>query len=273
VKTRALLAMDLAFLVIAVVVVSPPLVGAWWLHALATAGLGRWLAVALVPVGVVLFLAGMTGTAFLVRLALPRLRPGIYPLRGHPQSRAWALHFALQRVTRLPLWSQLFFSFASLRTLLLRALGARVPWFLYTSNDAMILDASLLEAGPGTMFGGRSTVCAHFVESERLLLAPVKLGAEVQLLAGAAVSPGVTIGDGSVIGADSRLGPGVTLGEAVHIGMGCVLHNDVKVGDDAVIGHHVVIEAGARIGEGAVLLPGARVSKGAEIEAGAKVVA
>lgn len=270
-KVRALVAQDLAFLVIALLVVSPALSASALAGQALVTRLPLWLAAALAPLLVPLFLAAMAATALGLRLTFPRLRPGNYPLRGHPQSRAWLLHFALQRVLHLPPWIQLYLSFATLRTLLLRALGARAPFHLHTSTDAAILDVSLLEVGPGTLFGGGCTVSAHFVEADRLTLAPVKLGAEVQLLGGAVVSPGVTIGDDAVIGPETRLFPGVTVGAGAHLGMGCVIFNDARVGENAVLGHHVVVEHGARIGDGAVVASGARIAKGTEVAAGARV--
>jgi acetyltransferase-like isoleucine patch superfamily enzyme len=272
-KVRAWLAVDAGYFFLLALHVSPALVAATRLHTLLAAPLPAWLAPALVPLDALVFLAAMAVIARLVRLALPRLRPGSYAHLRDPMARAWMAHFALQRILGLPLWGPLYYSFSFLRVLALRALGARVPWHIHTSSDAAILDASLLDIGRGTMFGGGSLVCGHFFEEERIILAPVKLGVEVQLLGGAVVSPGVTIGDQTVVGAGSRLLLRVTLGAGVHIGMGSVLYNDVRVGDNAVIGNQVTIEAGAKIGAGAVIASGVRIAKGAEVADGARVTA
>jgi acetyltransferase-like isoleucine patch superfamily enzyme len=273
VKIRTWLLLDAAYLAILVITVGAPLAVACRLHVLMAAPLPGWAAPALVPVDAVVFLLAMSIAVFVLRLAVPRLRAGVYPHLGHPQSVAWAYHFALQRVVNLPLWGPLILSFSFLRFFALRALGARVPYHMHTSSDAALLDASLLEVGRGAMFGGGSLVCGHFFDDERLILAPVKIGAGVQVLGGAIISPGATIGDHAVIGPTSRLFLRVTVGEGAHIGMGCVLYNDVTVGENAVIGHQVTIETGARVGEGAVVPSGARVPKGAEIAAGARFAA
>jgi acetyltransferase-like isoleucine patch superfamily enzyme len=267
-KVATWLGLDAGFLLILVAVVSPPLAAVAAL--VAALGLPAWAAAALIPVAALLVLTGMTATTALVRLCLPRLRAGSFPLAG-PEGRAWMLHFALGRVARLTLWAPLYFSFSFLRFFLLRALGARAPYHLHTSSDAAILDAPLVTLGRGAMLGGGVVVCAHFQEEERLFLAPVTIGAGAQLLGGAVVSPGCAVGDDAVVGAGARLFPGVVLGAGAHVGAGSVLYNDAQVGENAVIGHHVTIEAGATIGAGAVVASGARVAKGAAIADGARV--
>lgn len=268
VKPARALAFDLAFLALAVVVVGPPLVAVQAL--VAWLALPAWLTWALAPCWYVLAVAGIAATAGVVRLGLPRLQPGNWPFPASPQAFAWLLHFGLQRIVNLPLWQPSFFAFASLRWSLLRALGARVAFDVQTAVDLSVVDASMLEVGPGSMLAAGTLVSGHFVEHDRLLLAPVRIGAGVQLMGKVTLAPGCTVGDEAVVGPGTTLLPRVQLGEGAFVGLGCLLHDGVNVGASAVIGHQAVLERDVVVGEGAVVRPFSRVPRGTTVAPGAR---
>jgi acetyltransferase-like isoleucine patch superfamily enzyme len=259
---------DGAFLVLLTIVVGPALAAVAWIHA--ALRLPLVAEAFLVPLYAYAFLAALLTLTWLVRALLPRLEPGTHRFPSSRMAVAWLLHFALQRVVGLPIWSYLFFAFATLRWLLLRALGCRAGFNIDTSVDALVIDASLVEIGDEVMLGAGSVLVGHFMENDTIRLARVRLGTAVQVLGGAVVSPGVVVGDECVLGPESKLLPYVQVGENVHIGMGTVLHQNVKVGDNAVIGHHVIVDNDAVIGAGAVIQSGARVARGTEIPEGSR---
>lgn len=260
------LAFDAAYLAMATVVVGLPLM----LTALLVAHLPGpyWLKWALAPIEAVLFLFGMAGTTWLVRMMLPRLEPGTYAYPNHPQCFAWLLHFALRRISALQLWAPFIFSFASLRFVMLRALGAKVAFDMQTSVDARVIDCPLVEVGEGSMLAAETLVVGHFLENDQLMLDRVRIARGVQVMGGATLAPGVTLGENAVVGPGSKLLPKVQVGEDAYVGMACMLYNGVRVGANAVIGHQVTCEADVVVGEGAVVQSGVRVPKGTVIEDG-----
>lgn len=253
------------------VIAGVPAVAAGWLVAwigwLPTAPWWRWAAA---PLFVPLFLAGLVFTAGVVRVLLPRQRPGRYPFPRHPQSVLWLLHFAVQRFMYLPLWRHFLFSFSTLRWMLLRALGCRAAFDIDTGSDVQVLDPGLVVLEPGVMIGAGSMLAGHAVEGGTLLLGRIVLSEGVQLANNVGVGPGVTIDEYTMIGPECRIGADSSIGRFCHLGAACWLSPGTRVGAHAVIGHQVSIEPDVTVGEGAVIGSGVRVAKGTVIERGAR---
>jgi hypothetical protein len=257
------LAQDAAFLALFSLVTGPAAAATAWLAR--RQPLSGALAFLLAPALAYAFLAAMIGTAWLVRLCLPRLVPGNHPFPGSRAALAWLLHFALARVLALPAWSWLVNAFSTLRWAALRARGARVPLDFDMSLDARVGDAPLVTVEPGAMLAAETQVTGHFIEEGRLLLDRVRIGAGAQVLARAAISPGCDLAAGAVVGPGSALAPRVRLGANARLGFGCVLQSDVEVGEDAVVGHQATLENHVTLGAGAVVAAGARVPRGTKV--------
>ncbi|MBL8955647.1 MAG: hypothetical protein JNK82_33035 [Myxococcaceae bacterium] len=264
----ALLALDAASAVILLLVLGPPLTGVAWLHTVQPLP-GFWGA-ALVPLYLLLVVAGVALCTFGLRLLMPRPKPGRYPFPGSAMAVAWGLHFSLMRAVYLPGIKHLAFSYASLRWLMLRALGADVAFQMQTASSILPVDAHLLTVGPETMLAADVMTSGHFIEQGTLILGPVKISRGAQLLEGVKVGPDVVIGEYTSIGPECRIAPGVRIGEYTHVGMGCMFWSGVVVGDNVVLGHEVVLEANVKVGEGAVIASGARVPAKTEIPDGGR---
>lgn len=260
------LAQDFAFFLLFWVLVGPPLAAVGLVAGLLP--LPLWAHLGLGPVYAMGFVVLLIAMAGLVRSLIPRLVPGQYPFPGHPQAFAWLLHFALQRIMNLPVWSRLVFSFAALRWLWFRALGARAAFDMQSAVDIVVTDPSLLEVGKGSMLAAGAFVTGHFIENGQLLLQPVRIGAGSQIHGQVTLAPGVRVGDNCVIGPGSKLLPGASVGDDSHLGLGCLLHNGARVGDNAIVGHQVVLEADVVVGDGAVVQSGSRVPKGTTVGEG-----
>ena len=267
-KPHLALAFDLAFLALLLLVTGPPLAGVAWLAT--AAGWPAWLLAGLAPLWFALFVLGLIAMLGAVRLLLPRLTPGTHAFPGSRAAIGWLLHFALMRIANLPLWQPLIFSFAGLRWLLLRALGARAAFGIQTATDVRLVDPSLFTVGPGSMLAAGTFVACHFIENGQLLLAPVRVAAGVQVMGQVSLSPGTRLGENAVIGPGSKLLPHVTIGEDAFVGLGCLFYDEVVVGASAVIGHQATLERGVVVGEGAVVRPYARVPRGTVIPDGGK---
>jgi acetyltransferase-like isoleucine patch superfamily enzyme len=228
----------------------------WW----------RW---ALIPPLALVFLVGLLLTATVVRLLLPRLKPGRYPFPTHPQACVWLLHFSLQRLMYLPVWRHFLFAFSTFRWALLRALGARVAFNMDTSSDVLILDLPLMELGPETMIGAGCTLSGHLIEQGTLFLAGVLLDRGAQVGNNVLIGPGATVGEYAVIGPECRIAAGSTIGPFAYMGAACYLSPGVRVGAKAILGHQVNVGPGVTIGEGAVIETGTRIPRGAIVADGA----
>lgn len=267
-KPPLALAFDLVFLALLLVAAGPPLAGLGWL--LGRVPLPGWALWGLGPLWYVLFVAGLIAMLGAMRMLLPRLAPGTHAFPGSTVATAWLAHFALMRIANLPLWQPVAFSFAGLRWALLRTLGAKAAFGIQTATDVRVVDPSLFAVGPGSMLAAGTFVAGHFIENGRLLLAPVALGAGVQVMGQVTLSPGCTVAENAVLGPGSKLLPHVAVGEDAFVGMGCLLYDEVRVGANAVIGHQATLERGVVVGEGAVVRPFARVPRGTVIPDGGK---
>lgn len=224
----------------------------WW----------RW---ALIPPIALVFLVGLLLTATVLRLLLPRLKPGRYPFPTHPQALVWLLHFSLQRLMYLPVWRHFLFAFSTLRWALLQALGARAAFNMDASSDVLMLDLPLMELGPETMIGAGSTLSGHLIEQGMLFLGGVRLGRGVQVGNNVVIGPGATIGEHAVIGPECRIAAEITIGSFAYLGAACYVSSGVHVGANAVLGHQVNVGPGVTIGDGAVIETGTRIPRGTAI--------
>lgn len=267
-KPALALAFDLAFLLLATLIVGPPMAATAAL--VAWLPLPAWLAWGLAPVWFTLFLVLLCLTLFVARLCIPKLQPGHHAFPGSRQAVGWLLHFALQRIMNQSVWRPMVFSLAGLRWLMLRALGAKVAFGIQSATDVMLVDPSLLEVGPGSMLAANTLISGHLVENGQILIAPVKLGPNVQVMGQVTLAPGVEVGENTVVGPGSKLLPSCRIGADVFIGLGCLLYEGVTIGSDAVIGHQCTLERGVKIGEGAVVRPFTHVPKGTVVPDGAK---
>jgi acetyltransferase-like isoleucine patch superfamily enzyme len=259
---------DTIALILLLVIVGLPLAAMAML--LTSLPLPVWALWGLAPLWLSFQVCGMSVIALVLNLLVPRLRPGRYPYPLHPQSVSWLLRFAIQRIFHLPVWSNLIYSFASLRWVVLRSQGARVAWNMQTASTIMVLDPSLITVQRDSMLALGTIVIGHYVENGLLILAPVEIGRGVQLMGEVSLMPGVRIGDGSSVGPGTKLLPDVQVGEDVFVGMGCLIQSGVRIADNVVIGHRVVIEAGVIIEEGAVIRPGAQLPKGTVVTKGTR---
>jgi acetyltransferase-like isoleucine patch superfamily enzyme len=103
------------------------------------------------------------------------------------------------------------------------------------------------------------------------------------------ILPGAKVGEGSSIGSYAEIGRNVALGKRCRVEAHVFIPEGVTVGDDVFIGPHAcftndpnppspkekwrptVVEDGAAIGANATILPGVRIGKRALVAAGAVV--
>jgi UDP-perosamine 4-acetyltransferase len=81
----------------------------------------------------------------------------------------------------------------------------------------------------------------------------VDMGAGVQVMAGAVIQPGCTIGDNSTINTGARLDHDCCLGAHVHVAPGATLCGQVTVADQAFIGAGATLAQCLEVGAGATV--------------------
>ncbi|MCA9582892.1 MAG: hypothetical protein KC416_13930 [Myxococcales bacterium] len=256
-----LVGFDLAYAVLWVVTVGLPVLVVRELLATLSPWVPVWVFLLVSPIAFVVFLLAMLTTVAIIRMATPRVKPGIYRYPSHPHVRVWVFHFGLNRIVSFPLWKQMIFQFATLRTYAFWALGANVSMRIHTASDPMLIDPQLITIEKGTIVGGGSLLSCHTVIGNRLALAPIHIGEGVQLHQSATIAAGVTLGRRTIVGAGTIVGPRTTTGEGVRLGATVRLGQDVVIGDNARIGDAVVCEPGVTVEAGASVPSGAHLKK------------
>lgn len=89
----------------------------------------------------------------------------------------------------------------------------------------------------------------------------VQLANGVQIMAGAVVQPGCSIGEDSIINTRASVDHDCIIGNHVHVAPGATLCGSVKVEDNAFIGAGAVVIQTLSIGAGAVVAAGATVAR------------
>jgi hypothetical protein len=170
--------------------------------------------------GLLLFPLVLTG-AFIaavavLRLMIPPLRPGKYPVGPNRDCLAWYFHLALGRAIRLGLLQDLIYAFFLSKFLYWRAMGARIPFGVQSSMHVGLADLSLITIGPGCRLGDRVEIFCHVAVGNEIIIGPVRIGRDTE------------------IGARSLIGPYTHIGDNCSIGMGNLL-SKTRIGNGVVI--------------------------------------
>lgn len=144
---------------------------------------------------------------FLFRLALPRLKKGVYVVGFNKGFLTWYTHSMLSRSARVFGLHYVLHAFSLTRFLYWRALGMKASFFTDSSYKIVIHDHALIEIEEGCILAEDVELSAHLITGDRLLVAPVKISKNV------------------FIGRTTYIGPRTTIGEGAWVGMGLYLHN------------------------------------------------
>ena len=147
-------------------------------------------------VAVLAFLVAITT----LRLLLPKMQEGVYPMTLNRGIVAWYGQLGLARAAAISGLSPLIRATSLSRVLYFRALGAKLAYRVNTAHDFNILDAPMLTVGRGASLSLASTICCHTFTGKRLALLPVEIGENVFIGGGAFIGPHTRIGEGSWIG-------------------------------------------------------------------------
>lgn len=145
------------------------------------------------------------GACWLIRLCIPRMKPGTYPMGMSRDFLAWYMALCLGHAVRIAGLQPFFFTFYLTKYLYWRAMGARIAYGVNSSLFVMLADYPLLRIGKGCTMGANVMVIGHMFLGDKVMLGTVDIGDNVLLGVGAFVGPWTTIGSKSWIGMNNRL--------------------------------------------------------------------
>ncbi|MBL7481244.1 DapH/DapD/GlmU-related protein [Legionella bononiensis] len=173
-----------------------------------------WLVLPLAPF--ILFFT-LIAIIFLIRISLPRLKPGRYKRELNRMMIAWFCHFALSRAAKITGFIFIIQSFNVLKFLYWRALGANVSFQIMNSFDIDLVDTPLITIGKNVTIGSNVTISCHSDVGSLVFMSPV------------------VIEDDVFIGMATKIGPGTTIKKGAWIGYGNTLVNET-VEENAKLG-------------------------------------
>jgi UDP-perosamine 4-acetyltransferase len=110
-------------------------------------------------------------------------------------------------------------------------------------------------------FKARGFSFASVIHPSAIVSREVILGEGVQIMAGAVVQAGSTIGDNSILNTRTAVDHDCIIGRHVHLAPGVVLSGGVQVDDGAHVGTSASVIEGVRIGNSALVAAGSVVVK------------
>lgn len=161
------------------------------------------------PLAPLVLLGSFIALIALIRMSLPKLKPGRYKRELNLPMLTWYCHFALARAAKITGLIPILQSFNLIKYLYWRALGAKVSFRIMNSFDIDLVDCPLISIGNDVTLASLVSISCHSDVGNYLLLAPV------------------VIEDGVFIGMTTHIGPGTTIKQGAWIGYGNALINQV----------------------------------------------
>lgn len=170
---------------------------------------------AAILVAILAFCYGYLFTLLVLRLIIPKTRPGVYRMTESGRPPKAMVVFAMNNVLlRLRLTAPFATSLFPVLIKLPPLSWLYGRWFGPDSAVSYIFDPHLVTIGKNTQLGFGTIVTAHIFDNRGLMLKPVRIGDRVVIGGGSVICPGADIGDGvvlqhrSVVNPDTLIPPG-----------------------------------------------------------------
>ena len=98
---------------------------------------------------------------------------------------------------------------------------------------------------------------ASVIHSAAIVSEYVNKSAGIQVLAGAVIQPGVSLGENTIINTKASVDHDCNIGSHVHLAPGVTISGEVKIEDGTHVGTGAVIIQGVKIGQGCLIGAGA----------------
>ncbi len=139
---------------------------------------------------------------YLVRLALPPLKKGHFPLGLNKKYITWGAHLSLGRSIRVFQLKDFIYSSYILKYLYWKAMGAKIAFGINSSMYVNLIDLPLITIEKGVTLGDQVQLSCHIIANGKIVLGEIKIGE------GTFVSFETSIGPMSKIGKNCFIGPG-----------------------------------------------------------------
>lgn len=136
---------------------------------------------------------------------------------------------------------------------------ARDPAAVVLVNGVGSVGPACLRAAIHAFFTGRGYAFATVLDPTALIGHEVVVTEGAQVLAGAVVQAGTSLGAGAIVNSRAVVDHDCRIGAHAHVATGAVLAGHVEVGEQAMVGCGAAVRQGIRIGAGAVVGVGAAV--------------
>lgn len=146
---------------------------------------------------------------FCLRLLVPRLKRGVYPLGVNLGMLSWYCHLALSRSGEISGLRPLLQSFYITKFLFWRALGMRIAFGVNTSIGVSFVDLSMITIGRGSTISEGVHIACHTFVGDRLVILPVEIGENVFVGMNCVIGPKTRIGDRAWIGMNNLISEGI----------------------------------------------------------------
>lgn len=146
---------------------------------------------------------------FVLRLMVPRLHKGIYPMAVSMGMFAWYCNLALSRAAEVSGLRPLLHSFYLTKFLHWRALGMKIAFGVNTSIGVSFVDLPLISIGAGCTISEGVHIACHTFVGDRLVIIPVEIGENVFVGMNCVIGPKTRIGDRAWIGMNNLISEGI----------------------------------------------------------------
>lgn len=142
---------------------------------------------------------------WIVRLAIPPVRPGTYDIGLSKGYVTWYIILCLGHSVRIAGLHPFFFAFYTPKYLYFRAMGADVAYGVNSSIFAMFADYPMLKIGKGSTVGADAFILGHMFVGKKVMIGKVEIGENVFVGAYCLIGTETKIGDNTWIGMNNRL--------------------------------------------------------------------
>ena len=158
---------------------------------------------------------------FVIRLLIPKLKPGIYEVGFNKGFLTWYMHLSLNRSLQISHLKEFIYAYYFTRYLYFKAIGANIHYSVTTAINAELVDLQLITIKKGVTLSDDVRIAPHVITGDKLLLTKV------------------TIGEGSFIGANSKIIGRTRIGYKCFIGPENHLYNKTIKENEVIDGFSI----------------------------------
>jgi acetyltransferase-like isoleucine patch superfamily enzyme len=142
---------------------------------------------------------------FVLRLLIPKLKEGVFPIGLNRGFIAWFLHLSLSRSIKIAHIKNLLYSTSITRFLFFKAMGANISFNTTFAINAEVSDLSLITIKDSSTISDNVKINAHLLSNGKVFLSTVVINEQCYIGENSKISARVKIAAGAVVSANSYL--------------------------------------------------------------------